>query len=55
MEYSIFEKIAYLLDNFESIDRVYINFSREEMKISLLCNEEYFSKEELIHHVKEYF
>ena len=39
MEYSIFEKIAYLLDNFESVDRIYINFSREE----------------IIHHVKEYF
>ena len=55
MEYSIFEKIELLLENFESISEFSLLMNRMEMVLKIKLVPVILSKEEVIELIKEYF
>lgn len=57
MEYSLFEKIEMLMENFESIDEVVLRMEKGSDKKSLLIkiNEYYFPAKEVERLINEYF
>lgn len=55
MEYSIFEKIELLLENFESISEFSLLMNRTEMVLKIKLVPVIFSKEEIMELIKEYF
>lgn len=55
MEYSIFEKIELLLENFESISEFSLLMNRTEMVLKIKLAPVILSKEEVIELIKEYF
>lgn len=55
MEYSIFEKIELLLENFESISEFSLLMNRIEMVLKIKLVPVIFSKEEVMELIKEYF
>lgn len=55
MEYSIFEKIKLLLENFESINEFSLLMNRTEMVLKIKLVPVILSKEEVMELIKEYF
>lgn len=55
MEYSIFEKIELLLENFESISEFSLLMNRTEMVLKIKLVPIILSKEEVMELIKEYF
>lgn len=55
MEYSIFEKIELLLENFESISEFSLLMNRTEMVLKIKLVPVILSKEEVMELIKEYF
>lgn len=55
MEYSFFEKMELLLDNFESVDEVNLYLDRNIKISTILANTNYFPKDKVIQLVTDYF
>lgn len=55
MEYSFFEKMELLLDNFESVDEVNLYLDRNIKILTILANTNYFPKDKVIQLVTDYF
>lgn len=55
MEYSFFEKMELLLDNFESVDEANLYLDRNMKILTILANTNYFSKDKVIQLVTDYF
>ena len=48
MEYSFFEKMELLLDNFESVDEANLYLDRNIKILTILANTNYFPKDKVI-------
>lgn len=55
MEYSFFEKMELLLDNFESVDEASLYLDRNIKILTILTNTNYFPKDKVIQLVTDYF
>lgn len=55
MEYSFFEKMELLLDNFESVDEANLYLDRNIKILTILANTNYFPKDKIIQLVTDYF
>ena len=55
MEYSFFEKMELLLDNFESVDEANLYLDRNIKILTILANTNYFPKDKVIQLVTDYF
>lgn len=55
MEYSFFEKMELLLDNFESVDEASLYLDRNIKILTILANTNYFPKDKVIQLVTDYF
>lgn len=55
IEYSFFEKMELLLDNFESVDEANLYLDRNMKILTILANTNYFSKDKVIQLVTDYF
>lgn len=55
MEYSFFEEMELLLDNFESVDEANLYLDRNMKILTILANTNYFSKDKVIQLVTDYF
>lgn len=55
MEYSFFEKMELLLDNFESVDEANLYLDRNIKILTILANTNYFPKDKVIQLITDYF
>lgn len=55
VEYSFFEKMELLLDNFESVDEANLYLDRNIKILTILANTNYFPKDKVIQLVTDYF
>ena len=55
MEYSFFEKMELLLDNFESVDEANLYLDRNVKILTILANTNYFPRDKVIQLVTDYF
>lgn len=55
IEYSFFEKMELLLDNFESVDEANLYLDRNIKILTILANTNYFPKDKVIQLVTDYF